>query len=60
MQAAYPTAGLPIGTAFTESCITPPALVDRYDSIYFGFTAAKDMGVAETILNLKQLAGGVY
>lgn len=60
LQAPYPTALLPTGTAFIESCITPPSSVDLYDSIYFGFTAAKDMGVAETILNLKQLAGGVY
>ncbi|MDL1887973.1 hypothetical protein FBQ96_00030 [Nitrospirales bacterium NOB] len=60
LQAPYPTAGFPIGTAFVETCITPPSSVDIYDSLYFGFTSAKDVGVAETILNLKQLAGGVY
>ncbi len=64
LQAPYPTVGLPFGTVFIESCIPPPTPLpppdNAYDSIYFGFTAAKDGGVAETILNLRQLAGGVY
>lgn len=55
---------LPPGTLYTQTCLTPPPSgdVDAYDSIYFGFTSAKDAeaGLPQTILNLKQLQSGVY
>jgi len=55
---------LPFDTVFIQSCITPPPSGDvaAYDSIYFGFTSAKDAeaGLPQTILNLKQLQSGVY
>ena len=64
LQDPYPTGGLPPGTVFIQSCIAPPPSgnVDAYDSIYFGFTSAKDTeaGLPQAILNLKQLQSGVY
>ena len=62
LQDPYPTIGLPADTVFIQSCITPPPSGDpeAYNSIYFGFSSAKDAGPAETILNLKQLQSGVY
>ncbi len=60
LQAPYPTSSLPPGTVYIESCITPPVDAGAYDSIYFGFTSAKDAGPPEVILNLKQLQSGVY
>jgi len=62
LEDPYPTFGLPPGTVFVDSCLTPPptGVVEAYDSIYFGFTSAKTADTGYTILNLKQLQSGVY
>lgn len=62
LQDPYPTFGLPLGTVFVDSCLTPPPTgdVDAYDSIYFGFTSAKTADTGYPVLNLKQLQSGVY